>query len=241
MGNRLLIVARFWTDFSKHDMLERVFFLFALLVCGVFAQPSVPCSKSQNGERYFVSDKVQCDKFHMCDETGKLAAEFLCEDGLIFDNLSNQCVLPFKSSCLADGRAQLQEPQPIGNCPRQNGKWAVEDTCNQYIDCTHGIERLVTCQNHLIFDDETGDCEHPDAANREGCTAEELFGVRCPSNIGEARFGAETDCRAFFTCAVYTNYHPRLGGCPVGTVFNDQRRSCDEPKNVPKCKDYYNE
>merc|ERR1712098_377609 len=85
MGNRLLIVARFWTDFSKHDMLERVFFLFALLVCGVFAQPSVPCSKSQNGERYFVSDKVQCDKFHMCDETGKLAAEFLCEDGLIFE------------------------------------------------------------------------------------------------------------------------------------------------------------
>merc|ERR1712098_775541 len=136
MGKRSL------TEFRKQDMLESVFPFFALLVCGVLAQPSVPCSKSQNEERYFVSDKGQCDKFHMCDETGKLAA---------------------------DGRAQLQEPQPIGNCPRQNGKWAVEDTCNQYIDCTHGIERLVTCQNHLIFDDETGDCEHPDAANREGC------------------------------------------------------------------------
>ena len=24
------------------------------------------------------------------------------------------------------------------------------------------------------------------------------------------RYAAESDCRAFFTCAVYTNYHPRL-------------------------------
>merc|ERR1712243_308027 len=95
-------------------------------------------------------------KFHMCNEQGKLAAEFLCEDGLIFEALTKQCVLPFKSNCLREGRSQLQAPQPIGNCPRQNGKWAVEDTCNQYIDCTHGVERLVTCQNHLVFDDETG-------------------------------------------------------------------------------------
>merc|ERR1712243_262194 len=133
-------------------------------------------------------------KFHMCNEQGKLAAEFLCEDGLIFEALTKQCVLPFKSNCLREGRSQLQAPQPIGNCPRQNGKCAVE--------------RLVTCQNHL--DDKTGDCEHPDTANREGCTAEQLYGVQCPNTIGELRFGAETDCRAFFTCSVHTKYHPRL-------------------------------
>ena len=52
-----------------------------------------------------------------------------------------------------------------GNCPRQNGKWAVEDTCNQYVDCTSGVERLITCQNHLVYDEETGDCEHPDVAD----------------------------------------------------------------------------
>merc|ERR1712179_453169 len=61
------------------------------------------------------------------------------------------------------------------------------------------------------------------------------YGVQCPNTIGELRFGAETDCRAFFTCSVHTKYHPRLAGCPMGTVFNDQKLFCDEPKNVPKC------
>merc|ERR1712202_85569 len=100
--------------------------------------------------------------------------------GLVFDTISKQCGLPFKIGCEESNRLLLQEPQPIGNCPRQHGKWAVDETCNQYIDCTNGIERLVTCQNHLVFDDSTGDCEHPDAANRDGCTAEELYGFSCP-------------------------------------------------------------
>ena len=54
----------------------------------------------------------------------------------------------------------------VGNCPRRNGKWGVENTCNQYVECSSGVERLVTCQNHLVFDEQTGDCEHPDIANR---------------------------------------------------------------------------
>ena len=201
-------------------------------------EPSAPCTKPDNGDRYFVSDKQQCDRFHMCDETGKLAAEFLCEDGLVFDIISKQCALPFKIGCEESNRLLLQEPQPIGNCPRQNGKWAVEDTCNQYIDCTSGVERLVTCQNHLVYDDSTGNCEHPDAANRSGCTAEELYGFTCPDTVGQSRFAAESDCRAFFTCA---GFHPRLGECPVGTVYNGARQICDEPKNVAKCANYYNE
>ena len=176
-------------------------------------------------------DKQQCDRFHMCDETGKLAAEFLCEDGLVFDIISKQCALPFEIGREESSPLLLQEPQPIGNCPRQNGKWAVEDTCDQYIDCTSGVESLFTCQNHLVYDDSTGNCEHIDTANRSCCT----------DTVGESRFAAESDCRAFFTCAVYTGFHPRLGECPVGTVYNGARQICDEPKNVPTCANYYNE
>ena len=146
----------------------------------------------------------------MCDEEGRLAAEFLCQDGLVYEPISKQCGLPFKIDCIGSSRTKLQEPQPVGNCKRLNGKWGVKDTCNQYIDCTSGVERLVTCQNHLVFDDATGDCEHPDAANRLGCTAEELYGFTCPTTVGQGRYPAKDDCRAFFTCAVYTNYHPRL-------------------------------
>merc|ERR1712179_554079 len=111
-------------------------FLAALLISSARGQPSVPCSKPLDGEKYFVSDGQQCDKFHMCNEQGSLAAE-------------------------------------------------------------------------------------------------QLYGVQCPNTIGELRFGAETDCRAFFTCSVHTKYHPRLAGCPMGTVFNDQKLFCDEPNNVP--------
>ena len=78
-------------------------------------------------------------------------------------------------------------------------------------------------------------------AFREGCTAEDLYEFDCPISVGQARYGAETDCRAFFTCASYTNYHPRLGGCPFGMVYNEVSQICDDPDNVPKCKDYYQE
>ena len=85
-----------------------------------------------------------------------------------------------------------------------------------------------------------GDCDHPDIAHRPGCTAEERFGFSCPAGIlGQRLYGADQDCRAFFVCSVTTNYHPRLGGCPVGTVFHEEIQACDDPKHVDKCRDYY--
>jgi len=212
-------------------------FLLGVLVAAASSDPVSVCRPT--GDRYFVSDTEQCDRFHMCDEEGNLAAEFLCQDGLVYEPISKQCGLPFKIDCIGTGRTKLQEPQPTGNCKRLNGKWPVPDTCNQYIDCTSGVERLVTCQNHLVFDDATGDCEHPDAANRLGCEAELLYDFTCPEGVAGGRFAAKSDCRAFFTCAIYTNYHPRLGGCPVNTVFNPESQSCDDPENVPSCIDYY--
>merc|ERR1712228_1130818 len=195
---------------KTHFIGNMIFAISALCLVGLAAgEPVSVCRPT--GERYFISDSVQCDRFHMCDEDGNLAAEFLCQDGLVYEPISKQCGLPFKIDCLGSGRTQLQEPQGTGRCLRLNGKWPVEGTCDQYIDCTSGVERLVTCQNHLVFDDQTGDCEHPDVADRQGCTAEELYGFACPSTVGQGRYAADSDCRAFFTCAIYTNYHPRLG------------------------------
>merc|ERR1711931_404061 len=211
-------------------------FVFALVEVAT-PEPVSICRPTN--ERYFIADSVQCDRFHMCDEDGKLAAEFLCQDGLVYEPISKQCGLPFKIDCLGSGRTKLQEPQGTGKCLRLNGKWPVPETCDQYIDCTSGVERLVTCQNHLVFDDKTGDCEHPDAAHRPGCTAEELYGFNCPNSVGQGRYAAESDCRAFFTCGIFTNYHPRLSGCPVNSVFNPETQACDDPENVPGCENYY--
>jgi len=213
------------------------FLALVLLFAYVNGEPAHQCRASE--ERYLVSDKQQCDKFYMCNEEGELEAEFLCEDGLMFDVISKQCGLPHGIDCTT--KPLQQEPQPRGNCLRLNGKWAVAGTCDSYTDCTSGVERAVTCQNHLVYDLKTGQCEHPDTAHRDGCTAEELYQFVCPADLGfgQGRYAAQGDCRAFFTCAVYTNYHPRLSGCSVGTVFNEEKQICDEPVNVPRCKDYY--
>ena len=81
--------------------------MLSLTVREARLEASAPCSKT--GYRYFVSDGSQCDRFHMCDEEGELAAEFLCEDGLVFDMISQQCGLPFKIGCEESGRLLLQQ------------------------------------------------------------------------------------------------------------------------------------
>merc|ERR1712168_849786 len=153
------------------------------------------------------------------------------------DPVSHRCGSSFSTNCTS--RPQLQEPKPIGRCPRLNGKWAVPETCDRYLECIDGYEKETNCQNHLIFDEKTGDCEHPDVAERAGCTAEELYGFHCPTGVPHGRYQAESDCRAFFSCDVTTKFHPRLNGCPQDTVFNPEKKICDEPKNVKGCEDYY--
>merc|ERR1712168_1388309 len=175
MGVRILLCNCIVLTHSK-----MYFLLFSIVFGYVVGEPVSVCRPTN--ERYFIADSVQCDRFHMCDEDGNLAAEFLCQDGLVCEPISKQCGLPFKIDCI---------------------------NTDQYIDCTSGVEGLVTCQNHLVYDDQSGQCEHPDTANRVGCTAEELYGFTCPNTVGPARYAADTDCRAFFTCGVFTNYHPR--------------------------------
>merc|ERR1712142_843517 len=115
-----------------HFIGNMIFAISALCLVGLAAgEPVSVCRPT--GERYFISDSVQCDRFHMCDEDGNLAAEFLCQDGLVYEPISKQCGLPFKIDCLGSGRTQLQEPQGTGRCLRLNGKWPVEGTCDQYI------------------------------------------------------------------------------------------------------------
>ena len=90
-------------------------------------------------------------------------------------------------------------------------------------------------------------CEYPDVALREGCMPEDVLGFQCPltSNTTEQeyndqlRFPKEDDCRYFFRCL--KNGYPRLGGCESNHVFNPSTGSCDKPRNVAGCENYYND
>jgi hypothetical protein len=208
--------------------------LLCLVVAAASAVPNrTPCPLL--AEEYTVADTKQCDKFHVCTK-GFISASFLCQDGLIFDG--HRCSLPYNINC--GTRSLLQKPQPKGRCPRLNGNFPVEGTCNSYIFCQAGIERFVECPGFLVFDPKTGVCSHADAANREGCTAERQYDFECPIKSGHHTFPAPGDCRAFFTCQ-FPSYRPHLGGCSYGLVFNEKTQRCDEPKNVAGCENYYNE
>jgi len=84
-----------------------MYYLIVSIVIGsVVGEPVSVCRPTD--ERYFIADSVQCDRFHMCDEQGNLAAEFLCQDGLVYEPISKQCGLPFKIDCINSGRTLLQ-------------------------------------------------------------------------------------------------------------------------------------
>merc|ERR1712008_462761 len=46
-----------------------------------------------------------------------------------------------------------------------------------------------------------------------------------------------SDCAKFYICL--NGVTPREQGCELGLVYNENTQSCDSPKNVPECKDYY--
>ena len=103
----MIIITSEFREISTMFVVLSVLMLMEMTGREVRGEASAPCRKA--GYRYFVSDGGQCDRFHMCDEEGELAAEFLCEDGLVFDMISQQCGLPFKIGCEESGRLLLQQ------------------------------------------------------------------------------------------------------------------------------------
>merc|ERR1739845_326658 len=74
MGVRILLCICIVLTHSKMR-----FLLFSIVFGYVVGEPVSVCRPTN--ERYFIADSIQCDRFHMCDEDGNLAAEFLCQDG----------------------------------------------------------------------------------------------------------------------------------------------------------------
>ena len=118
-------------------------------------------------------DPDQCDKYWEC-RGGNLTSH-LCPDGLVYDLTTSvasfqvvtelpivtmrmcisqvgtgappsdgsRCSYPFAIDC--SSRTLLQPPQPRDNCPRQNGYFPVDGTCDQVIHLFHLIHLV-----HLI-------------------------------------------------------------------------------------------
>ena len=192
-------------------------------------------------------DARQCDKYHAC--YNGISEEKLCPDGLVFDPFSTihkPCDHYFNVDC--GDRLELQPPKGSNNqCPRLNGFYAHPDpyVCNVFYACVEGVAKEYTCDPGMWFDEFSGICTWPIETKRSNCGTEhenEGNGFSCPDstpNISNPhpKYADPSDCAKFYICL--NGVTPREQGCELGLVFNELTQSCDLPKNVPECKDYY--
>jgi len=222
-------------------------FLFLGLVIQhseVYGDPTEACQK--RNQSYFISDSKQCDKFYECVKAGDLI-ERMCDDGFVFSEPIRQCDYPHNADC--SKRPELQPTRSTDvNCERSNGfyPFPAEQSCQKFYHCLEGVAYEKTCPEGIIFDVGKGTCMHPDLSSRKECSAASVLNFNCPNmnkKFSKLKFGDHdrhahpTDCRKFFICLM--DGKPRLGGCPIGKVFNPKSGFCDYPKNVLECKDYY--
>ena len=221
----------------------------AVLLSAVAATEDSDTDGACGEEDGFFADAVQCDKYYECKEGER--TEHTCKDGLVFDASNKKwavCSFPFSIDCA--GREELQEANPTENCPRQNGYFPHPDpkVCDKFFQCVDGAANPITCPTSLVFDLNRGQCAYEEQAKREGCSTnsdnfEELYDFRCPPGGSPAvhpRFPDPKDCQYFYICI--GGRDPQRSGCPVGLVFNPDKKACDHPDNVAgECRTWYNE
>nr|ASP44161.1 obstructor B1 [Penaeus vannamei] len=222
--------------------------LLVIALFGVQACLSQEASDACPAANGFFADAVQCDRYYECRENE--IEDKLCPDGLVFSDKNSKlerCDFPFNVDC--GDRPELQDPQPSTNCPRKNGYFPHRDpsVCDQFFFCSDGQFNLITCSPGLVFDAKTGTCAWPGEANRVGCSGKDVNKFTCPEPLPNdggvvnpnPLYADPEDCQHFYVCI--NNVEPRRNGCPLGYVFNDDTKQCDDPANVPECKDFYGE
>merc|ERR1739844_466557 len=85
------------------NSIKMYYLILSIVIGSVVGEPVSVCRPTD--ERYFIADSVQCDRFHMCDEQGNLAAEF-CARMVWYMNLSASNVV-FLSRLIVSTLAEL--------------------------------------------------------------------------------------------------------------------------------------
>ncbi|XP_042222697.1 uncharacterized protein LOC121867012 [Homarus americanus] len=143
-------------------------------------------------------------------------------------------------------RPDLQIPQPTEFCDRQNGNFAPKDAvnCQDAYRCVNGEGTLISCPVGLAFSLANGICDWPDQSDRTDCNVQNKNNFTCPKvshevAVSHPRFADPHDCQYFYVCI--NGQTPRRNGCAFGQVFNTKTTTCESPKDVPECADYYKE
>nr|CAD7601300.1 unnamed protein product [Timema genevievae] len=125
---------------------------------------------------------------------------------------------------------------PVKSCPCQP---VVSCSCNPVVSCPcHPIEscpcqHVVSCSCNPVLS-----CP----CLQSSTMYTDVFNFSCPKvDMAEAgthpRYADPEDCQFFYVCI--NGEIPRRSGCKMGQVFNEVKGTCDWPRNVPECVDWY--
>lgn len=149
----------------------------------------------------------------------------------------------------------VEEPQPASKyCPRKNGVFAHPDDtiCDLFFICDDGVHAETPCANGLHFEQSTGQCTWPNVVNRENCLDQAAKrklkdGFQCPNEINlqnklgqvivNPHYPHPEDCQYFYICV--NGVEARELKCEEGLVYNDEKKTCTEPEDVPGCEDWF--
>lgn len=149
----------------------------------------------------------------------------------------------------------LETPIPASEyCPRKNGVFPHPDDtiCDIFFYCDDGVHSETKCANGLHFEASTGQCTWPNVVNRKNCVDQKekrklVDGFVCPGGPNKDSHGQvivnphyphPTDCEYFYVCV--DTVEARKLRCDDMQVFNEEKKTCDDPANVPGCEDWFN-
>merc|ERR1712158_11277 len=128
-------------------------------------------------------------------------------------------------------------------CPKPDGTFEDGRQCDKYYECFDGIAEERLCPDGLVFDpfsNKREPCDHyfnVDCGDRLELQPPKGPNDLCPRLNGFYAHPNPNVCNIFYACV--EGVTPREQGCELGLVYNENTQSCDSPKNVPECKDYY--
>lgn len=84
---------------------------------------------------------------------------------LHFDPNSGLCTFPNLTDCTSNPELPPETPEdPVFRCT-SDGPHAHPSSCTRYFICANGHPHEFTCSDETHFNDRTGLCDHPSAAN----------------------------------------------------------------------------
>jgi len=172
-----------------------------------------------------------CTQFIRC--INGYATQDVCQNGLHFNNVSQQCDFPENTNC------QITFTCPSHIPPGQMVAFRSDTNCSTFFVCTGNPTPLVQhCNPALHFDPITQQCTFPHLTDCPLPPDETTPNPEDPGNgttnppfscPSDGHFPHPTTCSSFIICAAG---NPTFMNCSPGLHFNRATNNCDFPSNA---------